>query len=482
MEYQRVLAEFNRELALLSRQVEASVAAGHFDSAKICEDLFCDLFQVLFGWTGLRNVNVEGQTNYPGIDLADEERRIAVQVTATRTLRKIRETIETFLRHNLDSRFDRLVIYILTTRQATYSKQALTKATQGRFEFNQKDDVLDFRALAASAYHAPPQRIVRAVQILQAYLRGVPVGLDETDFDPPASPTETVLANLVEVYFPQKLYVADLTAEAAAKGRARDQRAAVRRALANHDRRAPSDYVVSANQLITFHDLEADDNPFREVIDPGTITPLSPSEFYEVDGDNERLFKSLLRFLLQQRLYQQGVVWKHESHVFAFHPLDDRKPTRKEAWVGQRQSNVTVFQKTMNKNDPDKVLSMRHLAFSPRFVRMSTSWFLSIEPDWYFSFGPRYQLSTYADQLLSGRKRLEREASVRNQFRFWAWWLAHCDEEDLFDQDLNPGPRLAFGRAVSLPGARYLDDGHWGPVSMPTSARPEDNQTEFDWV
>ena len=77
MKHVEVINQFREELATLSRQVEASVAMGHFDINKICEDVFCGIFKELYGLTALRNLNEEERQNYPGIDLADEDARVA---------------------------------------------------------------------------------------------------------------------------------------------------------------------------------------------------------------------------------------------------------------------------------------------------------------------------------------------------------------------------------------------------------------------
>ena len=56
--------------------------------------------------------------------------------------------------------------------------------------------------------------------------------------------------------------------------------------------------------LITFHDLSDSDLPLAEVIDLGTVTPIEPDEFYGANENQERVFKSLLRRCLQQKLYR----------------------------------------------------------------------------------------------------------------------------------------------------------------------------------
>ena len=45
MKHQTLLTEFREELATLTREVETSVAMGHFDINVICEGVLCDLLK-----------------------------------------------------------------------------------------------------------------------------------------------------------------------------------------------------------------------------------------------------------------------------------------------------------------------------------------------------------------------------------------------------------------------------------------------------
>ena len=456
MKHQTLLSEFRDLLTAVSRQIETSIAMDHLDIARISENLFCDLFRVLFDWKDLRNLNAEDKPNFPAIDLADDSQRLAVQVTATANMQKIKSTLDAFLRNGFEKRYDRLIVYILTKRQRKYNQRVVDKSTSGRLSFNVDRDILDYRSLARCASTAAPKRVRQGLQVLRAYVRGVPDGLADEDLDPPSKPAETLMPNLIEVFFPSTLYIADLLPDAVLAS----DRQSVRAALAMRDLKAPSDYEVRSRQIITFHDLGARDCPFASVIDPGTMTPVSPSEFYGLDHDHENAFKSLLRFLLQQRLYQHRVVWKHREKLFVFHPLDHADNERHVRWNpdGGRVWKVrTVFERKMNKKDPTRVFSVKHLAFAPQFLRVEESWHLSVTPEWFFSYGNEFSRSEFANQQLSAVKRMERESSVRNHFRFWAWWLDRCD--DMFSAI--DGPVLTYGAPVGLTGAPRLNEDDW---------------------
>lgn len=463
MKHQVLLTEFREELALLKNEVALAASMGHFDINHICENLFCGLLKILFELDDLRNLNTEERKNYPAIDLADDQARVAIQVTSTNSLEKIKDTLLSVVKHDLDTSFDRIVVYIISDKQKSYSQSAINRILEERLKFDVHTDIWDHQDIASQASKVSPHKLAASLDLLRSYTRGVAVGLSDQDFDPPDDRHELTATNLVEVYAPNILYIADLLPEVIQK-RGRTLRKHVRQALAEHDQTAPSSFEVRSDQIITFHPLEDNRNPFARVIDTGTVTPLESSEFYLFDEDQERTFKSLMRFQLQHQLYQHRVIWKHEDGLFAFYPQSDGDQARTESWVGKRTATRKVFARKMNKNDPSKVLSVKHLAFSPQFVRLINQWYISITPNWYFSYGDDYRRSGFSEKQLTGMKRLERNRSIYDQFRFWATWLSHCDDEDLFAMTPQNAPMLTFGEILTVEGALYLDEERWAPL------------------
>lgn len=467
MKHISLLNEFREELTSLSREIETSSSMGHFDINKVCEDLVCGLFRELFGLAQLRNLNNEEKQNFPGIDLADDQARIAIQVTSTPNLGKIKDSITTFLRYKFNDKYDRLIVFILTKKQGSYSQSAIDQSTQEAFLFDVIRDVMDYTDLAAKAANVSPQILTKAVSILRSYTRGCDEGLSDEDFDPPTGVFEEISANLVELYFPATLYVADLIPEALETSngrRARNQRKQIRKFLTEMSISVPSDYEINGGKLITFHDLENRHNPYEKLIDEGTVTPLNPKDFCSINVDHERIFKSLLRFVLQQKLYKHRVLWQHLEWIFIFLPMKDNHDTRKENWTGLKRSTRTVFERKYKKNKPSEVLSTKHFAFSTDFLILSGKWYLSITPDWFFSYEDSYSRSGFSDMLISGLKRLEKNRSVFDQFRFLSCWLSTLDSEDIFSLNEQSEPTLSFGSGVNFLNAPKLNENHWEPL------------------
>jgi len=467
-------------LARHASEVEASAAAKHFDVSVISENLVLGLLKALLDLKNLRNLNAAEKVNFAGLDLIDDIARVGVQVTATPTLEKIKETIATCKRHGIDARIDRLIIYVLTRRQDSYSQRAIDNL-KSSVSFSVKRDVLDFRSLSSIAGTADPIQLSAAVEVLESYTKGVPSSLDVTKFDPPSGPGEDVSVNLLELYVPSRIYVADLIDQAKfTGGRRKGQRQAVRRFANELGVRLPSDYMVSEGRLITFHALDQANHPFVKLVDPGTVTPLESQEFWTIDIDHEMVFKGLLRFSVQQKLYKHSVRWFNEEGIFAFLPKDN-PDLRQESWTGKVRATRSVFVRKLNRKDETKTFICKHLAFAVDFMITASGWHVALAPDWYFSYGEDFRKSLYADKSLAWLKRKETNRIVFDHFRFLSEWLKELDQSDLFDSGPQSAPTVTFGDVVVLPGHPRLEDDAWLPVRSPaTDADADDVASLFE--
>ena len=469
MKHLQLINQFREEITKLSREVELSVAMGHYDINKICEDVFCDVLMEIFSFKKLRNLNKEEKKNFPGIDLADDEAKVAIQVTSDKTLDKIKDSLTTFISHNLHKKYNRIIFYILTEKQRSYSQASINKICQGKVEFDADRDILDKTNLASEAAKAKPKNLNRAVDVLLAYMQGCEVGLAEQDFDPPEEPPEILSANLLEVFFPQTLYIAELLPDVfgGKKGsKPLDQRRHVGKYVRSLERIVPSDYEINGRQIITFHNLEDRDNPFSFLIDEGTVEPFQPIDYYSIDTDHESVFKSLLRFCMQNKLHKHRVHWQFEEGKFIFLPLKESDDIRTATWVGKKRATKTVFVRKFKNNKPDEVLSTRHFAFSVSFMSVGGRWYVAITPDWFFSYGTFYRASVYGYKSISRLKKMEHNQSVHNHFRFLCSWLKDLDSDDLFSDDLNKSPIISFGEILEFSGGRHLDEDLWEPLTI----------------
>lgn len=469
MRHLNLINKFRELISQLRHEAQTASAMQLYDAHKIAEQVICGLLRELYGYSGMRNLNAE-QSNFPGIDLADDTARIAVQVTATADLAKIKHTLETFAKHKLHERYDRLIIYILTARQSSYSQSAIDSASGGFFPFSASDDIFDYQNISAQAASASPKNLQAAINVLTEYLRGIPVGLADEDIDPPLLPSEEIFSNLIEIYFPPQLYVAQINADIMERSK-QIKSSYLRNAVRSFSQEAglpvPSAYVAHGGSLITFFDLDAPDNPYRYLIESGTSEAIPSKDYWKIDQDHEKVFKSLLRFSLQQRLYVEYVSWYNDEKQFVFLPRPKDGNTRDESWQGDRQSRRMVFLRQFNKKDRAKVLMQKHLAFSVEFHNLSENWLMSITPTWFFSHGDSFKKSGYGHDNLSWVKRRENNRAVLNHFRFISAWLKSIDEEDLFSQAEHKTSFLSFGDNVTFNGAPSLDESQWASLPEP---------------
>ena len=470
MKQQDLINRLRDELAHVVAQTEGNSAMGLTDHHKIAENLVCGLMREIFGLSALRNLNAVERANYPAIDLADSSAKVAVQVTATATLQKVKSSISKFLEHDLDHSFDRLIVYVLSRKQASYTQDSIAKIAGARLSFEGKTDILDYTDLLERAIHLEPARLSAALRIIEAYNRGVPIGLAQEDFDPPQDETEAASLNLVQFFFPPRLYVADVVPDFLKRPAGFGRRKTSRDVLRHHGRERqkilPSDFCVHGSQLLTFHDLNDDRNPFAWAVDAGTIVDLLPREFYAIDEAQERVFKALLRYGLQVKLYRERVLWRHEEKLFVFMPLNDDDLHREIAWRGLKQTERHVYERKLSKQDADKVFSQKHFAFAVDFYRVSDQWYLSLTPDWFFSYGSDFKFSRYGAGNVSWLKRQENNSTVEKHFRFLVSWLGELDAEDMFSQ-VDKRPNVSIGDPVLLPGHPALPDDEWLPAQAP---------------
>jgi len=442
----------NNLMSSFVTQVKGATAMGQTDINRISETVLIPLFAEVYGYKNLRNLNTTEGANYPGIDLGDEIARVAFQITSTSDNDKVKDTLRKFADYELYKKYDRLIIYILTERQRSYSNAAYKAIIQGRFAFDADKDVLDYRSILGETAAFQIDKARRVQNILEAnFGEGkIPLFLEADE-----QFIETVHLNLLELFFPQMLYVADLTvdkkhASTSHKGRRAGYRRSSPReiaqeALKQRGLKFSVDWECHENKVITFHDLSDDNLPLARIVDKGTVTPLSSEEFYGVDENYERVFKTLLGRCLQQKLYHQRVLWQDEDRLFIFADVDGAA-IRTEQWYGKRESERVVYERVMKNNKPDEILHCKHLAFRTQYKRFENKWHLLIKPEWFFSYDG-YKRSLYGSERIDWLKRQESNSQVFNHLRFIVYFLTYDKPPELF-VERRTYPFLSFGELL----------------------------------
>jgi hypothetical protein len=483
MKQQALLNEARDLLTLFVTRVKAAAALGHTDINVISENVLLELFRIVFSLPGLRNVNQE-RKNFPGLDLADDATGIAFQVTATPGLAKVRETLQTVLQAGLQVKYPHVRVYVITEKQASYSQSSIDTVTQGQLVFDASADVLDYRDVLRLCGALSLADLEKAVEVLR-------VQFPQTGLDPQTRravlylPTgvESVELNLVPIWFPETLYVVDFveprpeTTLGEDKGRRRRRRKPdnPRRAVAKHiiERgfEVPEDFEINSNRIISFHDPTASDSLLAPYADAGTLTPITPREYFGYDEDQLRVFKSLLRRAFQRQIRSERISWQDERHLFFYSPqhgFDERVIP----WKEDRAAVRTVFQRTMKNNKPDEVLTCKHLAFYVDFPLIEQAWYMAITPTWYFS-RDGYRPDPFGAKRITWLKRQENDEQVHTHFRFICHRIRDIQERSLFE-GIEHTNLIQIGNAQSFQNHPVLPDDLWKPPSTRRVGKPGD--------
>lgn len=130
------------KLTYLSMNVKVSNSIKLTDLNIISETFYQEFLNLLYGYN-LKNINIENP-NAAAIDLGDEVSKIAIQVTSTKDLAKIRKTIKSFNEKDLHKKYDRLVVLNIVAK-SNHQDENIGDAT--KLQINTKSDVWDISDL-----------------------------------------------------------------------------------------------------------------------------------------------------------------------------------------------------------------------------------------------------------------------------------------------------------------------------------------------
>lgn len=126
-----------RCLATLSIYVKNLNTIHYFDINTTAEDFFKEFLNKIFGYN-LININIVDM-NSCAIDLADKDKKIAIQVTSDKSSDKIKYTIKKFIEKKLYEEYNQLYVLVITEKQKNYT---IEFDTEGKFQFS-KDNIID---------------------------------------------------------------------------------------------------------------------------------------------------------------------------------------------------------------------------------------------------------------------------------------------------------------------------------------------------
>lgn len=158
-------ASIIRYLSILSKEIEISNSLNLTDLNIYAEDFYAKLLNLVFDYQ-LINAN-STINNATAIDLVDEERGIAIQVTASSEMKKYKETVEKFVKKNLHVKYKKLIILILTKKKYCHKTRYIK---DGEFVFDIKNDVWDVDKMLLSIKGKELHEVQNILAFVKSYL------------------------------------------------------------------------------------------------------------------------------------------------------------------------------------------------------------------------------------------------------------------------------------------------------------------------
>jgi hypothetical protein len=233
-------------------------------------------------------------------------------------------------------------------------------------------------------------------------------------FVPPMRSGEPAHLNLVRILLSDEIFVAD--------SQFKSGRDAVPTLLGQEERYF--DWVIRGRRFVSFRDPRG--TSLEKIVELDTVEAVETELVSGSDDpDDEVIMIELLRRTVEQQ-FADDLAYDKDTKAFHFRapePLAAREYRYRSL---KEMTSATVVQLYPDRKKPDRLHNVRHHGFAPRFERIGDEWYMSITPTFFFTEnGSRPH--RFASSLLAGKKRLDRNGSVRGQTLLWRHLLLNND-------------------------------------------------------
>ena len=269
-------------------------------------------------------------------------------------------------------------------------------------------------------------------------------------FIPPLNKGESAIVNMLRIRLPDEIFIATSPFG--------DGKDAIPELLKQSNARF--DWVIRKRRYVSFFDPTKFGT--RAVVDLDQVEAVDTELFVlndDVDDGNDTI--NLLRRTLQHQIASQ-VSYLTKERLFHFHAFAANKSRSYRYAASVKDASAKVVSYYPNKKYPEKPGYVRHHAATFRFERLGDEWFVVIDPSFYFTrngFVPH----PFPAALLSGKKRLERNAAVRGQVIMWQRLLIESAalQDGLFDAVGKDGQLLGFEQLPVLELSQAVPEASW---------------------
>lgn len=146
MNQQALLQDISKYFSRFKEQITILNANAEFSINVHAENVLIKVLNIIYD-CDFENLNYSEGKNYDSIDLGDKAYKMAIQVTSTRKIKKVKDTLSKYVKNEHYKSYGNLKILILTGRQSKYSVEAINDTVNKKFTFNQATDIIDFTTL-----------------------------------------------------------------------------------------------------------------------------------------------------------------------------------------------------------------------------------------------------------------------------------------------------------------------------------------------
>lgn len=149
------------DLSILKNKLDLLSAANLNDINIISEYHIQEILNIVLD-INLKNSNSRNK-NAVAIDLEDIKNKIAVQVTSTSSKTKIQDTLDKFFAHNLNEKFEILLVFILGKKQKKYNQLKV----KNDFNFDPNEHIFDFSDIVSKLSILTTSKIEKIRNVLK---------------------------------------------------------------------------------------------------------------------------------------------------------------------------------------------------------------------------------------------------------------------------------------------------------------------------
>jgi hypothetical protein len=431
--------------SIFLQEVSSYNSIGSYDINIHSENTLIPILNAVFN-VELFNANIL-KKNFPAVDLIDEVSRVAVQVTVTSSTDKIVSTLQKFTENALYNKFDVLYVVILAEKENSYKSKNISESVPDGFLFDTTKHIIDLNDIVRIISEIPStEKILRIASLYETEFSLVQIRAREKKYKDGflLNEPEDIYINLLDISFPQQLFIADIVFEEErlieninqsreSKGKRKLKTFSKAKLFKNALKEKEiydSEWILRENKIITFRDLHSSKEQLRSFVDKGTIEVLDSAEYYKTGNDQANNFKDLLRRCLIEYVWAREMEWIGERGIIRYRNNKELPNGKKLKWIGKKKSEKTVIFEMMSKKkdgEDQHIICYRNMAFFPVFYLIGNKWYLGINPTWSFTNPGGFYTSRFESSYLAGLKKKEQNNAVYYQFRFFAFQLSKTE-------------------------------------------------------